>query len=212
MRDLRASLSTCLLATAALLGVASPAGAAVAPILGSASNFAVLSAAPGSAGAVTCTDANIIGDVGSSDAPASVTQTNCTIAGAVVAPVSSQVLADFNTAGLDDDPTVFNYGTPQLLQLLNTRLTSRPILNRDLSKLPVPEAITQLYLMALSRRPSALEMQMVQEYLNKSKAGYEGIYRALLNSAEFAAGIGAESGTRSGFPSRASRSTTGPPG
>ncbi len=99
MNDLRKYLSTCLLAAAALLVGASPAFAASSPpSLGAASNFAVLSAAPNGGGAVTCTDSTISGDVGSSGAPASVTQTNCTIAGAIVAPVSQQVLANFNTA------------------------------------------------------------------------------------------------------------------
>lgn len=68
------------------------------PALGSASSFAVLSAAPAGGGAVTCTDSTITGDVGSSGLPASVTQTNCTITGAVIAPVSAEVLADFNSA------------------------------------------------------------------------------------------------------------------
>jgi hypothetical protein len=69
-----------------------------APTLGSASNFTVLSAAPNGAGAVTCTDSTVIGDVGSSGPAASVVRTNCAITGAVVAPVSAQVLADFNLA------------------------------------------------------------------------------------------------------------------
>jgi hypothetical protein len=60
--------------------------------------FAVLSAAPNGGGAVTCTDSSIIGDVGSSGQPASVVQTRCTISGAIVAPVSAGVLADFNGA------------------------------------------------------------------------------------------------------------------
>lgn len=84
---------------AALLGGASPAFAAsTAPSLGTASDFAVLSAAPNAGGAVTCTDSAITGNVGSSGAPASVVQTNCTIAGAVIAPVSPQVLTDFLSA------------------------------------------------------------------------------------------------------------------
>jgi hypothetical protein len=72
--------------------------AATAPGLGSAGSFAVLSAAPGGGGAVTCTDSTITGDVGSSGLPASVVQTSCTINGAIVAPVSAGVVSDFNTA------------------------------------------------------------------------------------------------------------------
>jgi hypothetical protein len=72
------------------------------PSLGAASNFAVLSAAPGGGGAVTCVNTppptTIIGDVGSSGLPASVVNGGCTITGSVVAPVSAQVVADFNSA------------------------------------------------------------------------------------------------------------------
>jgi hypothetical protein len=49
-------------------------------------------------GAVTCTNGTITGDVGSSGLAASVVQTSCTINGAVIAPVSSAVVAGFNTA------------------------------------------------------------------------------------------------------------------
>ena len=69
-----------------------------APALGSASSFAVLSAAANGGGAVTCTDSTISGDVGSSGQPASVVRTSCSISGAVVAPVSAQVVADFDSA------------------------------------------------------------------------------------------------------------------
>jgi len=90
--------STCLLGIAALLGGASMGFAAGAPSLGTTSTFAVLSAAPNGGGAVTCTRAIIDGDVGSSGLLASVTQTDCTINGAVIAPVSDGVLTDFNNA------------------------------------------------------------------------------------------------------------------
>ena len=69
------------------------------PSLGAAASFAVLSAAPGSGGAVTCTTSGtIIGDVGSSGLAASVVTAGCTIVGAITAPVSDQVVLDFNTA------------------------------------------------------------------------------------------------------------------
>ena len=68
------------------------------PSLGSASSFAVLSAAPNGGEAVTCTDAVITGDVGSSGARPSVVNTRCSISGSIVAPVSGQVVADFNSA------------------------------------------------------------------------------------------------------------------
>ena len=69
-----------------------------APALGSAGSFAVLSAAAGAGGAVTLTNSTVTGDVGSSGLKASVVQTGSTITGAVIAPVSAQVLRDFNSA------------------------------------------------------------------------------------------------------------------
>ncbi|TAK83894.1 MAG: DUF3494 domain-containing protein [Betaproteobacteria bacterium] len=85
--------------SACLLALLSQAAfAQSAPTLGAASSFAVLSAAPGGGGAVTCTNSTITGDVGSSGLPASVVQTGCTITGAIIAPVSAEVLTDFNSA------------------------------------------------------------------------------------------------------------------
>jgi hypothetical protein len=72
--------------------------AATAPGLGSASSFAVLSAAPDAGGAVTLTKSTVNGDVGSSGHKKSVVLTDSTITGAVIAPVSDQVLIDFNNA------------------------------------------------------------------------------------------------------------------
>lgn len=74
------------------------AEAATAPGLSSASSFAILSAAPGGGGAVTCTNGTITGDIGSSGLAASVVQTSCAVTGAIIAPVSAQVVADFNSA------------------------------------------------------------------------------------------------------------------
>lgn len=93
-------LSACLIALVALLSTASiqDVWAQTAPALGAASSFAVLSAAPNAAGAVTCTTSTVNGDVGSSGPMASVVQTGCTITGAVIAPVPTQVVTDFNNA------------------------------------------------------------------------------------------------------------------
>ncbi|OGA58038.1 MAG: hypothetical protein A3G81_24720 [Betaproteobacteria bacterium RIFCSPLOWO2_12_FULL_65_14] len=85
--------------SACLLALLSQAAfAQSAPALGAASSFAILSAAPGGGGAVTCTDSAITGDVGSTGLPASVVQTGCAISGAIIAPVSAQVLTGFNGA------------------------------------------------------------------------------------------------------------------
>ena len=117
MNDLQKYLSKSLLVTAALLLGASPAWAQTAPSLGTASSFAVLSAAPSGGGAVTCTDSTITGDVGSSGLPALVTQTSCNITGAIVAPVPAQVLTDFNSAyaALADNSSTSTYACTETL-------------------------------------------------------------------------------------------------
>jgi hypothetical protein len=96
MKNHHKHLYACLLGISALAAGTLPAAAATS--LGAASDFAVLSAAPGGIGAVTCTDSTIAGSIGSSGAQSSVVQTSCTATGAVVAPVATQVLTDFNAA------------------------------------------------------------------------------------------------------------------
>jgi hypothetical protein len=93
MNDLQMylSLSKCLLATAALLGGASPAWAQVS--LGAASKFTVLGGP-----AVTCTNATITGDVGVSSGGA-FTNTGCAIAGATP-PATSPATARARTDAL----------------------------------------------------------------------------------------------------------------
>ncbi len=75
----------------------SPANAAApAPSLGLAGSFAVLSAANGGGGAVTCVGpATIVGNVGSSGV---ITPGACTITGSQTAPVSAGVVAAFDSA------------------------------------------------------------------------------------------------------------------
>jgi len=98
LKFLRLTAGLAVIPFAAFLS-ASPALAATAPSLGSAGSFAVLSAAPGHGGAVTCTTSSITGNVGSSGVAASVTNTGpCTITGSIIAPVSDQVVNDFNSA------------------------------------------------------------------------------------------------------------------
>jgi Ice-binding-like len=99
MSDLPKYAYWSLLAAAALFAAAFPMFAAAdAPSLGTASNFAVLSAAPNAGGAVSCTWSVIDGDVG---ATGSVTQDPgypCTITGTISAPVAATAVSDFNTA------------------------------------------------------------------------------------------------------------------
>ena len=61
------------------------------------SYFTVLSATPGTRGAVTCTDSTIMGNVGSSGQRPAVVETRCSVSGRVVAPVTAAVLAQFNS-------------------------------------------------------------------------------------------------------------------
>jgi hypothetical protein len=95
MNHLQKHFSASLIALVALFSASSMAMAAPASSL---SNFAILSAAPNQGGAVTLTNATIIGDVGSSGLPAAVVQTTSTVSGAIIAPVSASVVTGFNTA------------------------------------------------------------------------------------------------------------------
>jgi Ice-binding-like len=80
----------------AALGSRSSNSQSSAASLGGASNFAILSAADGGLGAVTCVGpATIVGDVGSSGV---ITPGACTITGAQVAPVSAGVVTGFDGA------------------------------------------------------------------------------------------------------------------
>src|SRR5688572_16039227 len=97
MKSRNQNLFAIALGIAALTGGASPAFAGNPHSMGEP-DFALLSAAPEGSGAVTCTDSTIFGDVGSTGMPASVVQTNCTINGAIVAPVSAGVVDQFDNA------------------------------------------------------------------------------------------------------------------
>jgi hypothetical protein len=110
MNSCQKYFSTCLLATAALLGGASTAFAA-APPLGTAGDFVVLSA-PLSGGAVTATSSSITGNVGSSGAVSltdatitgnvnhggALTNVTSTISGTTTPSLNVQVVTDFDTA------------------------------------------------------------------------------------------------------------------
>lgn len=86
---------------AAFLLASAAAWAQVAPNLGTAAAFAVLGTNPiPTVGTVTCTDTGpgigITGNVGTTFN--SITNTGCTITGAIVAPVAASVVADFDAA------------------------------------------------------------------------------------------------------------------
>ena len=95
MSDCSKYLSAGLIGIATLVG-AVPMVSAAPPALGMLTRYAVLSATPGTGGAVTCTDASVNGNVGNSGARSAVTWTRCHTTGTITAPVRLQVLADFN--------------------------------------------------------------------------------------------------------------------
>jgi Ice-binding-like len=76
---------------------------------------------------VTCTTSPITGNVGSSGSAASITQTGCTITGSIIAPVSAQVLTDFNAAyaALAPKPTDCD-GAHTLLSTITGPVTLAP--------------------------------------------------------------------------------------
>jgi hypothetical protein len=85
--------------SASLLALLTQAAFAQVPDLGAASDFTLLSAPTGvEAGAVTCTDSTIIGNVGSTDPADSVAVTCIISEGSFIAPVSAGVVNDFYAA------------------------------------------------------------------------------------------------------------------
>ena len=94
MNHYQKRLSVRLLGLAAVLATVPIQGAWAkdTSTLGNASNFAVLGSA------VACTGGSITGDVGSSGDPTTVVATGCPITGAIIAPVSVNVLSDFEDA------------------------------------------------------------------------------------------------------------------
>jgi hypothetical protein len=96
-----------------------------------------------------------------------------------------------NSFGLDDvDPMEYQAGIPQVLNLMNSARMNQAIANSSLVKTSKPqaEAIEQLYLATLSRRPTSVEMTKLTAHVTKADSvqkGYADILWALLNSSEF---------------------------
>lgn len=97
----------------------------------------------------------------------------------------------FFHAEADDDVGVvedYTHGIPQVLRLMNAKQTNdlEATVAKRTKGLPPEKAIESLYLAALSRKPSDVEMKRMKEYIGKdTEAGYRDIYWALLNSGEF---------------------------
>jgi hypothetical protein len=100
---------------------------------------------------------------------------------------------------VDDEasPTEYIQGIPQMLRLMNAPVSGSFKGGRGASvvdqlassRTSHAEAVTTLYLTALSRRPTADEVKLMEGYLSKRKdnrEGYRGVLWILLNSSEFA--------------------------
>ena len=89
------------------------------------------------------------------------------------------------------DPTEFQQGIPQALRLMNgPQLNNAAVLVPMLRSNRTPEQIIErLYLITLSRRPTAQEQQRLVDYVaqhrNEPHDGYEDVMWVLMNSSEF---------------------------
>jgi hypothetical protein len=89
-----------------------------------------------------------------------------------------------------EDATDFTHGIPQMLTMINhPRLLSGSKaldLYRKSNAKATPEQIVEwLYLSTLSRRPSSVEQEEAQQYLNRSPDSYVGVLWALVNRSEY---------------------------
>jgi hypothetical protein len=94
--------------------------------------------------------------------------------------------------GIDDgsaDPTEYQGGIPQALRLMNSSQFAGGRLLAEAAKAKtLVQAIEQLYLGTLSRRPTVAEIDQMTSYVHKHKDpkdAYGDILWALLNSSEF---------------------------
>jgi hypothetical protein len=105
------------------------------------------------------------------------------------------VFVDFfrSSQGEEADPLENTHGIPQALKLMNAAQLNSvgPVVERLASSgLGREEVIEQLYLTALSRRPSPAELLLMTDFLNHRKdgrpeQGYRAVLWTLINSAEF---------------------------
>jgi hypothetical protein len=90
------------------------------------------------------------------------------------------------------DPTDYQAGIPQVLRLMNSPQMNGAAALATIMRSSNGQADTveKLYLTVLSRRPTADDLKIVNEYLAKNKddlrTGYAGVLWAMLNSSEFA--------------------------
>jgi hypothetical protein len=90
----------------------------------------------------------------------------------------------------EPDPTAYRRGIPQLLLLMNSR-NYRQGIDREAARLTAgrapAEAIDELYLAVLARRPTERQRQTVQSFVasHDGAEAYGGILWTLLNTSEF---------------------------
>jgi hypothetical protein len=103
-----------------------------------------------------------------------------------------ETFVSFFSAEDGADPTEYQTGIPQVLQLMNSpRLNSSAVLNTILPSAKTnEEAVEKLYLTTLARRPTKEEQERIAAFLAKTKdsrrEAFAGVLWALLNSSEFA--------------------------
>lgn len=88
------------------------------------------------------------------------------------------------------NPTEYEVGIPQVLRLMNSRITGNPnVVKSFVGTGDKPAAVVEkMYLAALSRRPTAAETEKMTAFVTKSAAAQEAygdILWAILNSSEF---------------------------
>jgi hypothetical protein len=107
-------------------------------------------------------------------------------------PGGDPLVRAFDNREYDDEPTEFSYGIPQLLRLMNSGLTAGSArIGTQLAgkhQNDHARAIEEIYLTALSRRPSQRETDRMIAHVSRrgdAAAGYADVLWALLNCAEF---------------------------
>jgi hypothetical protein len=90
----------------------------------------------------------------------------------------------------DSDPTEYQGGIPQALRLMNAPPLNNAMANSPLvrSNKPLKQAVQDLYLASLSRRPTARETERALTYVSRQKDTHQGLSDllwALVNSSEF---------------------------
>jgi hypothetical protein len=98
--------------------------------------------------------------------------------------------AVFDTRLPGGDPQKYTHSIPQVLKMMNAKehADANNAMQTVTSGKSPPEAIEQLYLVVLSRRPTTAETEDMVRYVNESpnpRQGFADVFWVLLNSAEF---------------------------